>query len=738
MIRRRNLIGRRSFLLAAAVAIAACLALLVIRSRGRPVPAGLHVSGLSKPGEWRAFGGVWQLRGQTIVNRSDERGAKLITGSEQWSNYRVQADLRMIGHDGDVGLMVRSGDIEQGIDSYDGYYIGLRSLDSGLIIGRADHGWLEGRPVPMPGGVQASIWYRLTVVAVDCKIAASATNLQTGATAWAALEDHPCLRTGKIGLRSMATGGAWKNITVTRATLQDWLSYRSHVSAVEQPRYPEREATYNRIRETTLAQAHLPAKTDPSFSILLPDRPGTPGAVDLLPVSALKTSALPGTTVRVRGVVTLTDPIFLQDSSGGIQLSLPREVPVNLGDEVEVTGTLTRSGYDAAITASSMHLLWDRTLAVPLSISSNQAASGALNGSLVEVRGYLRSRSTRADGFITLSLDDESQSFTAILPNTLDISPYDQWQRGSWLRLNGICLINQPAIAKRSAFVLLLRSPNDIQVLAGPPWWSGARILRLIIPVVLAVIGAIVLYFRVESWKVHGILSERERLAHEIHDTLAQSFAGVGFHLQGVRNLLRTGGAGRKEDLLGKLDLACEIVAQTHREASASIAALHPNADEGRDLLVALEHYAERMLNTEEIPIELCRFGQPRELSLPVRDALFQVGREAITNVVRHSHASKITLSLRYIPKQAVLEVRDDGSGFLPGQTSGFGIETMQRRCAAVHAVLQVSSAPGCGTLVRVVSPYGRRLTMADWCRQLFRKRQPAQRMDPDSVQESQ
>ena len=65
-----------------------------------------------------------------------------------------------------------------------------------------------------------------------------------------------------------------------------------------------------------------------------------------------------------------------------------------------------------------------------------------------------------------------------------------------------------------------------------------------------------------------------------MHDTLAQSFAGIGFHLQGMRNMVRSGTPNG--NLTEKLDLACDIVAQTHRDASAGIAALHPEADEGR------------------------------------------------------------------------------------------------------------------------------------------------------------
>ncbi|MGH9640325.1 MAG: histidine kinase, partial [Bryobacteraceae bacterium] len=386
---------------------------------------------------------------------------------------------------------------------------------------------------------------------------------------------------------------------------------------------------------------------------------------DLVPISSLRAITTAAREVRIRGVVTLTDPTYVQDSTGGIAVDLRKPRLLNLGDEIEVTGTPTGSEFAPRLQASAVHLLWDRTLLVPLSISSTQAASGMFDSSLVEVRGFLRSKSRQPDGTVVLTIGDESQSFTAVLKHTLSSRAYDRWEPGSWLRVHGICVIHRPSPADNSVFTILARSPDDIEVLAGPPWWSGERVFRLIVPALLLILSVFVLYVRIERWKMRGILNERERLAHDMHDTLAQSFAGVGFHLQGIRNSLRGAAAPGAPGLMEKLDVACELVAQTHREASANIAALHPDADEGSDLLVALEHYVIRMFNPGNSPLVITREGSPRQFSLPVRDALFQIGREAISNVIRHSHASHIALSLRYEMYSAVLEIRDDGIGFV-------------------------------------------------------------------------
>lgn len=708
---------RLALIAAAGLATAVALAFFAFHSASASLPYH-DAFATNSANEWQAFGGVWQVSGGTLYNRSDERGAKLVTGSAQWTDYRLQADLEMIGNQGDVGVIVRARQVEEGIDSYNGYYIGLRSLDSALVIGRSDYGWLEGRPVAVPGGVRTSSWYRLIVVVVGCQIAAQATNLQTGQSAWGAFEDHPCVAGGKIGLRSMATGGAWKNIRVTRATRQDLLAISSHAAFVQHPEYPILEADYNRMRASGFSSTYIPVHGYPS-AVAHGD---TVSAPEPTSIADLKTSKWVTGNLKIRGVVTHADPLFVQDSTGGIRVDLQKPAALNLGDEIEISGSQANREYPVIFAGTAIRPLWDRTLVAPLSISTTQAASGAFDSSLVEVRGYLRSKVKNADGTITLQVSDESQAFTVVLKSALFERAYRKWEPESWIRVAGVCVVGEPFSTGGSAFTILARSPDDIEVLSGPPWWSTQRLLHLLAPLLLLALLGVVLYIRLEKWKMRGILAERERLAHEMHDTLAQSFAGVGFHLQGMRNIVRSGVSMQTADLMQKLDTACDLVAQTHREASASVAALHPDADEGRDLLVALENYAMQMMNFDGLPLTVARNGSPRELSFPVRDVLFHVGREAITNVVRHSGASRIELCLHYQAKCVLLEVRDNGIGFDPDENLGFGIRTMRSRCETIGARLMITSQPGRDTTVSVQSSYSARPAFADWIRFIRRR----------------
>jgi hypothetical protein len=128
--------------------------------------------------EWKALGGTWELANGMMRNDSDERGAKLLSGSPYWHNYSIEADINLLGVSGDAGLVIRSRDEEEGVNSYNGYYAGLRTRDNSLVLGRAEHGWIEvTKSNPAPGGIRPFQWYHLKLMAFDCQIVAVVTDL---------------------------------------------------------------------------------------------------------------------------------------------------------------------------------------------------------------------------------------------------------------------------------------------------------------------------------------------------------------------------------------------------------------------------------------------------------------------------------------------------------------------------------------------------------------------------------
>jgi signal transduction histidine kinase len=445
------------------------------------VPSHTFSLQASRTGEWKddweAIGGKWQILDGAVLNESNVRGAKLLAGSPLWRDYTLSSDVRFNGAAADMGVMIRSNDETEGTDTYNGYFLGLRSLDDTLVIGRANYGeWVEARPIPVPGGVSPGVWYRLRVTAYKCHIAASVQNLNTLQTAWLAFEEHFCVRSGRIGLRSLNADGMWRNISVTGAGWSDYLDLEKHAASVE-----------------------------------------------------------------------------------------------------------------------------------------------------------------------------------------------------------------HPAVAQ------------------GPPWWTPWHVGMLFAVLSTLTLLAQLVYFRIQQWKTLAITQERERLAHEVHDTMAQSFAGVGYQIQGIRRSVMRGANQDSRLIADQLSVAYQLVRKCHEEASRTIAmfssSLPPTP---QSLLQALARTA-RKIAGEQIKIVTRLNGNPVPLTLRVTDVLLHIGQEAIANAVSHSDPSVLTIALTFERNDVELIVEDNGLGFAyTPERAGFGILGMQKRARDVAGALQIQSIAGAGTILSV------------------------------------
>jgi signal transduction histidine kinase len=658
-------------------------------------------------GEWKPLGGSWRIQDDAVINWSDEQGSKLITGSSSWSNYQVSSDLRLLAHGGDIGLIVRVSEAEVGTDAYRGYYVGLRSSDSAIVIGRANHSWITDRPVPFGEQIQSGRWYHLRVVAFDCTIAVEAVDPMTGVKSYSALNDDPdhCIKNGQLGLRSTDTSSAWRNIAITSASRDDLEQVLAKVPEVLHPEYPIREADFASMRAKyfpdiypfgnpeTPAQGN-PAQTDRNRQSL--DR------TQLMSVLSLRTEPPTGKPERLRGVITSISPVYLEDASGGIKLEVPDAGAICIGDEVEVAGQPSGEGRNLVFVADAVQVPSQRIPLSPASITPAQAVSGTHEGSLIEITGVIQSDRRLADGSSILRLKADQQSFEAFLQDD-PFSSNASWPAGSTVRVRGICTIN-PDEANESSFAVLVQSAADVTLLAGPSWLVGWRLFLLVILGLLMTALGVYLFMRAERLKTNAITREREWLSHEMHDTLAQSFAGVSYHLQGLRKLVREE-KGYPGALIEELDLACEMVAGTHREASSLISALHPDAQAHDDLLSLIERAALQMFETRGPLINLHRRGEPRSLPPALADVMFRVALEAIANVLRHSQATVIELTTDWASSGVSLVIEDNGRGFDPDPDKfGFGLQAMNRRCTKVDARLTIESKPGYGTKITVTS----------------------------------
>ena len=153
---------------------------------------------------------------------------------------------------------------------------------------------------------------------------------------------------------------------------------------------------------------------------------------------------------------------------------------------------------------------------------------------------------------------------------------------------------------------------------------------------------------------------------------------------------------------------ARELARESLGEARRSVHALRPQALEKAAFADALKAIIKNTTAGTPLRTEFQLQGQPRELSPAVEENLLHIGQEALSNVLKHAHATKFQTRVRFDSDAVRLEVRDNGDGFVVEDANGGGIGLigMKERAEQIGATLSVSSRPGSGTRIVAVSPY--------------------------------
>jgi signal transduction histidine kinase len=670
---------------------------LAVRSSSHRDLRSPHPVSFDRRDDWTAFGGTWEAADGVMRNNSDERGAKLMNGSTNWKNYSVEADVQLLGQYGDAGLILRARNEEEGVDAYNGYFAGLRDLDDSVILGRADFGWREYRSVPVKPRINAQTWYHLKFLAYECDFVVAATSL-SGETTTAAVRNQNCLPSGRFGLKSYATGALWRNVQVRPVSRADEVAM---IGTDPPPPAIARDNTGGATSDSL----------DRDLEAIDRERKNHRFDPHAIPIGNLRLLA-PDKPVRVtvHGIVTLTSPVlFIQDPGGGLAIVRSDEsLPLEIGDEVEATGDLAPGDFSSFLKNASVRVLWSHSPVPAVSVTASQATSGKYDAMFIEIEGTLVQKERGPDQSVIMTLANGSQNFRAIVSGKGRASLPWTLEEKSRLRLQGICVVDPAYTQNQTPFAVILPAIDDIQVVQRPPWWSTAHIVAAIVLLLLMVLGAQAIHARIERMKLRAVYEERERLAHEMHDTLAQSFAGIGFQLQAIQDEV-----GNETELREHLDLATDLVRTSHEEARRSISALRSDTVEKLGLLQALEGCAARIANggSMKVRVQSLGGGDPRSMTPRVADALYRIGQEAIANAVRHADASKMEISLIYEASAWRLLMEDDGQGFPLGEDSaGFGIRGMGKRAESIGATLDIRSSPGQGTSVQVRVPQFKRL----------------------------
>ncbi|MBI2840610.1 MAG: ATP-binding protein [Acidobacteria bacterium] len=202
------------------------------------------------------------------------------------------------------------------------------------------------------------------------------------------------------------------------------------------------------------------------------------------------------------------------------------------------------------------------------------------------------------------------------------------------------------------------------------------------------------------------LLDERNRVAREIHDSVAQDLSGVVLLLETAKDLT----AGQAHPARAQVERATEQTRRCLDEVRRSIWALRPVILEGKDISRALLLLARQVSAGSPVNIRCEIHGVPRPLPEDAEINLLRATQEAVSNAVKHARASDVLVDLSYSFRQTTLRVEDNGTGFDPessteGATSGFGLAGMRERIKKLGGQLSIKSRPGAGTAIVITLP---------------------------------
>ena len=523
-----------------------------------------------------------------------------------------------------------------------------------------------------------------------------------------------------------------------------------------------------RVRRPAVAQEYLPPVMIDSLRDYGPER---------------------GTRARVRGVVTLAvagKGMFVQDAAGGAWVeSAPTGADAPLpaprpGDALDVVGFPGQRGW--APTLEDAVWATDGRGALPSAplVAAERALGGGLDGQVIRVEAIVLTVSRLAEG-MTLALRSGDRVFLARFVGPAAGGDAAELGRptpgadparppvleGSWVRVTGVCVNGRAADALEPgaavgaaaplaggssqpvSFHLLLGSPDAVEVIKAPPWWTLRRVLAVSGVLAAAAVAALawVAALRRRVARQTGLIrehvaretlyEERVRIARDLHDSLEQDLLGITLQLNATEKLL-----GRPEQARQSLQLAAAMVrrskAETHR-AVWDLRDLRRGADGRHGLVEALREAVAGLrparagsgngagtrdgagdngetAEGHDAPapagpsIDVRVTGQPSPLPPQAENHLLRVAMEAVTNAVKHAGASRIGVELEFEEHAVRLAVNDDGRGFdtqrLPPPSSGhFGVFGMRERAEKLDAEFHIHSRPGGGTEVRLEVP---------------------------------
>jgi signal transduction histidine kinase len=202
-----------------------------------------------------------------------------------------------------------------------------------------------------------------------------------------------------------------------------------------------------------------------------------------------------------------------------------------------------------------------------------------------------------------------------------------------------------------------------------------------------------------------AVLTERGRLAADIHDGVIQGLSAVVTQAEAAEEEIVKNPAGSRERLRRLREVARESLAEARR----SMWALNQESFDEEDPAEALELLARRLFEGTPVKLQFSLEEGARTIPVEMRRELLQIGKEALSNVLKHAHATTVSIDIAYLQRDVRLSIQDDGRGFMFGSLSSggsnFGLYGMRTRAKRLGGELIVDSRPGRGTQIIALVP---------------------------------
>lgn len=445
--------------------------------------------------------------------------------------------------------------------------------------------------------------------------------------------------------------------------------------------------------------------------------------------------AVPGVSLRLQNGPHGIEVRFAADAEGSATSFSP-------GDRVEVTGFLDRMGTVDRVRNASARRISDGVPPPPIVVTP--AAILAANGAptaptMIPAPGDYQGCLVRCSGLVIQSqpitgggevLIDSDGVIVPVVADTATFATVAETLPGSRVTVTAVALIDPHPSVREGTLAdppcglrLLLRGADDFRTLSSPPWWNGTRLLMglAVAGCVLAaaVAWAVVLRRQLLVQKqllaaemrsrrdaaveFDATLRERNRLAANLHDTLQQTIAGIGFQLDACA----TSDDAPAESRSRHLAVARRMVHHASKELQGSVWTMRSLPLDGTPFEEALATLVTRVTEGYDVQLTVHAGGGLEELPEFVAGSVLLIVQEAVHNAVKHGRPSRIDIRVDDDPAtdHVVVRVADDGSGFGPATAAGprdghFGIQGMRERAERLGGRLEITSRPGAGVVV--------------------------------------